>query len=197
MTLPNKLTLMRIALVPLMVVIAFVPFFSNHFIGTISLANFINVIIFVAASLTDFLDGYLARKNNQVTTFGKFADPIADKLLVVSALIILMVQFSGDIWWYLPAWSVIIIIAREFIVSGIRLVMAQRNVVVHASWFGKVKTFTTMVAITILFLYQIPIFNIPLFGIVGAIMMYVALLFTILSGVEYFMKSKEILLESV
>jgi len=193
MTLPNKLTIARIALVPVMVIIAFIPFFNNHFLGPISLANFINLIIFIIASLTDFLDGYLARKNDQVTTFGKFADPIADKLLVISALVILAMQLNQtDNWWYFPVWSLIIIIAREFIVSGVRLVVAEKGVVIHASWFGKVKTFTQMVGICFLFFHSIPVL-----GIIGAILMYVALLFTILSGAQYVYKSRKYLLESV
>ena len=105
MTLPNKLTMFRIILVPVMVAIAYIPFFNNQSIGTMSLANFINIIIFAVASFTDFLDGSIARKRNLVTTFGKFADPLADKLLVISAMVVLSSQFKvqPQIAWFMPA----------------------------------------------------------------------------------------------
>ena len=161
MTLPNKLTMFRIILIPLMVVVAYVPFFSSISVGSISVANFINVLIFSIASATDFLDGYIARKHNLVTTFGKFADPLADKLLVVSAMVILCTQLQGTIYsWFIPGWVIIAILCREFIVSGIRLVAVERGNVIAAGFLGKLKTATTMVAIIFLFLYQIEYFNI-------------------------------------
>lgn len=199
MTLPNKLTMFRIILVPVMVAIAYIPFFNNESIGTMSLANFINIIIFAVASFTDFLDGSIARKRNLVTTFGKFADPLADKLLVISAMVVLSSQFQvqPEIAWFMPAWVIITILCREFIVSGIRLVAVERGKVIAAGFLGKLKTFTTMVAIIFLFLYQVNLFNIPLFGYIGAVLMYVALLFTILSGIEYFWKNRKVILESI
>jgi CDP-diacylglycerol--glycerol-3-phosphate 3-phosphatidyltransferase len=200
MTLPNKLTMFRIVLIPLMVVVAYVPFFSNeaYNIGSMSLANFINIIIFTVASATDFLDGYIARKYNLVTTFGKFADPLADKLLVVSAMVILCTQLQGTAFeWFIPGWVIIVILCREFIVSGIRLVAVERGNVIPAGILGKIKTATTMVAIIFLFLYQIKIGDVLVFGYIGAALMYVALFFTILSGIEYFWKNRKVILESI
>ena len=200
MTLPNKLTMFRIVLIPLMVVVAYVPFFSEeaYYIGSMSLANLINIIIFTVASATDFLDGAIARKYNLVTTFGKFADPLADKLLVVSAMVILCTQLQGTAFeWFIPGWVIIAILCREFIVSGIRLVAVERGNVIPAGFLGKIKTATTMVAIILLFLYQIEICNIPLFGYIGGGLMYLALLFTILSGIEYFWKNRQVILESI
>ena len=201
MTLPNKLTMFRIILIPVMVAIAYIPFFNeNKFLGVMSLANFINVIIFTVASLTDFLDGYLARKHNLVTTFGKFADPLADKLLVISAMVVLCTQiqeYHPELTWFIPGWVIIVILCREFIVSGIRLVAVERGNVIAAGMLGKIKTFTTMVALIFLFLHEIEIFGILLFGYIGAVLMYVALFFTVLSGIEYFWKNRKVILESI
>lgn len=200
MTLPNKLTMFRIILIPVMVVIAYIPFFNENYLGSISLANFINLFIFAVASFTDFLDGSIARKRNLVTTFGKFADPLADKLLVISAMVVLCTQiqaYAPQYTWFIPGWVIIVILCREFIVSGIRLVAVERGNVIAAGFLGKLKTATTMVAIIFLFLYQINVFNIPLFGYIGAVLMYVALLFTILSGIEYFWKNRKVILESI
>ena len=144
MTLPNKLTMFRIILIPVMVTIAYIPFFNENFVGPISLANFINVFVFVIASLTDFLDGHIARKRNLVTTFGKFADPLADKLLVGAALICLVE--TGQ----LPAWVVVIIISREFIISGFRLIASDNGVVIAASYWGKFKTVTQMAMVILI-----------------------------------------------
>ena len=193
MTLPNKLTMFRIILIPLMVVVAYVPFFSGYTVMGITLANLINVCIFTIASLTDFLDGYIARKYNLVTTFGKFADPLADKLLVVSAMVILCTQLTGSSnEWFIPGWVIIVILCREFIVSGIRLVAVERGNVIAAGFLGKLKTATTMVALIFLFFYEIPVL-----GYIGAGLMYLALLFTILSGIEYFWKNRKVILESI
>ena len=193
MTLPNKLTMFRIILIPLMVVVAYVPFFTSINVGCITLANLINVCIFALASATDFLDGYIARKYNLVTTFGKFADPLADKLLVVSAMVILCTQLTGENnEWFIPGWVIIVILCREFIVSGIRLVAVERGNVIAAGFLGKLKTATTMFALIFLFLYEIPVL-----GYIGAGMMYLALLFTILSGIEYFWKNRKVILESI
>ena len=193
MTLPNKLTMFRIILIPLMVVVAYVPFFTSINVGCITLANLINVCIFALASATDFLDGYIARKYNLVTTFGKFADPLADKLLVVSAMVILCTQLTGENnEWFIPGWVIIVILCREFIVSGIRLVAVERGNVIAAGFLGKLKTATTIFALIFLFLYEIPVL-----GYIGAGMMYLALLFTILSGIEYFWKNRKVILESI
>ena len=202
MTLPNKLTLFRILLIPAMVIVAYIPVLNDGslMIGSMTLANFINVIIFIVASSTDFLDGYIARKYNLVTTFGKFADPLADKLLVISAMVVLCTQiqqYAPQYSWFIPGWVIIVILCREFIVSGIRLVAVERGNVIAAGLMGKIKTFTTMVALIVLFFYQIEFNQVPVFGYIGAGLMYVALLFTILSGAEYFWKNRKVILESI
>ena len=207
MTLPNKLTLFRILLVPVMIIVAFIPYLNNHVIFlNMSIANFINLIIFALASFTDFLDGKIARKYNLITTFGKFADPLADKMLVTSGMVILCKEFIevsistpelSWVKWLLPAWAIIIILCRDLVVDGVRLVAAQKNNVIAAGWLGKIKTFVTMVAIVFLFLYQITIGNLYIFAYIGGFLMYVALLFTILSGIQYFWRSRKIILESI
>ena len=141
MTLPNKLTLLRILLVPVMVVIAFIPYLNEHtiFNSGLSMANFINLIIFALASITDFLDGKIARKYNLVTTFGKFADPLADKMLVTSAMVILCLQMNGTpYWWFMPAWGLILILCRDLIVDGVRFMCAQKGATIAADIFGKI-----------------------------------------------------------
>ena len=145
MNLPNKLTIFRIILVPIMVII---PFFNipGEFLG-IPISLLIIDAIFIIASITDKLDGYLARKNNQVTAFGKFLDPLADKILVLAAMIMLVEMEK------LPAWIPIIVLAREFMVSGYRLIAVEKGgVVIAASKWGKLKTITQMIAIILAFL---------------------------------------------
>ena len=133
-----------------------------------------------------------------MTTFGKFADPLADKLLVVSAMIILCTQLQGtDFSWFIPGWVIIAILCREFIVSGIRLVAVERGNVIAAGFMGKLKTATTMAALIFLFLYQVEICGVAVFGYIGAALMYLALVFTILSGIEYFWKNRQVILESI
>ena len=132
MNVPNRLTILRVAMIPLFVIAMLwqqLPY-SDYIAGG----------LFIAACITDFFDGYLARKYNQVTTFGKFMDPLADKLLVCAALIC----FLADPQTNMPAWVVIIIISREFIISGFRLVAAEKGVTIAASYWGKVKTFVQM-----------------------------------------------------
>lgn len=201
MTLPNKLTLFRIILIPAMVIISCIDYLNSKTIfGQLSIANFINLLIFMVASFTDFLDGSIARARNLVTTFGKFADPLADKLLVISAMIILCLQINvaAPLYaWFIPGWVIITILCREFIVSGIRLVAVERGNVIAAGWLGKIKTATTMFAIIFLFLYQVRINDIPVFGYIGAVLMYLALAFTVLSGIEYFWKNRKVILESI
>ena len=155
MNLANKLTILRILLVPIMVII---PFFNiEGDLWGIPITYLIIDVIFIIAALTDKLDGHIARTRNQITTFGKFLDPIADKIVVVTAMIML-VEFG-----HLPAWIPIIVIFREFIVSGYRLVAVQKDGnVIAANIWGKLKTVTQMVAITLAFLDPNPygtIFN--------------------------------------
>lgn len=187
MNLPNRLTLLRIILIPIIVIIPEINYLNQEFFSGVTLANFIVLIIFCIASFTDFLDGYLARKYNLVTDFGKFMDPLADKLLVFAAFIILIE--NG-----LPGWIVTVIVAREFMVTGIRVLAANNNVVIAASKLGKAKTVSQMLTIIILLLNNYP-FSLISFPM-GIIMMYVAVGLTIISGVDYFIKNKNIILKS-
>ena len=195
MNLPNKLTIFRILLVPIMVII---PFFNiqGEFLN-IPIEYWIVNIIFCIASITDKLDGQIARKNNMVTTFGKFADPLADKILVISALVML-VEYTR-----LPAWIPIIVLAREFIVSGYRLVAVEKGgKVIPASFWGKLKTVTQMIAVIGAFL-DINTFGAFLTGeltgitlIVNALWsttMFISVIATIFSGWDYVKDGKELL----
>ncbi|MGM9970991.1 MAG: CDP-diacylglycerol--glycerol-3-phosphate 3-phosphatidyltransferase [Anaeroplasmataceae bacterium] len=205
MTLPNKLTLLRILLIPVMVIIAYIPALKNTYVFEyknifygISLANLINAIIFIVASLTDMLDGHIARKYNLVTTFGKFADPLADKCLVFTALLILMVQPSMINGWVhmgyvVPVWCAVVIMIREFMVSGIRLVAAGEGNVIAAAKLGKWKTAVTMVTLVVLFLSHIS----KWLELVGFIMLIISVILTVVSGIEYFWKNRKIILKSV
>ncbi|MCR5232216.1 MAG: CDP-diacylglycerol--glycerol-3-phosphate 3-phosphatidyltransferase [Acholeplasmatales bacterium] len=199
MTLPNKLTMGRIVVVPVMVAIACIPWLNqNNIFLNVNYANFINFILFVLASLTDFLDGYIARKYNLVTTFGKFADPLADKMLVLTSLMILMVQnanaYFGNFGFKIVAlWAVAIILIRELMVSGIRLVAAQKGEVIAAGMAGKVKTFVTMIAIGVAFLAGLH----NVVAIIALVLIYVSVILTVYSGIVYFINAKKIILESV
>lgn len=198
MNLPNKLTLFRIILVPIMVIVSFFDI-PGSFLG-ISTTMWIMELIFIIASITDKLDGYLARKNNQVTNFGKFLDPIADKILVVAAMIL----FVG--MGRLPAWIPIIVIFREFAVSGYRLIAVQNNgEVIAANVWGKLKTVTQMIAIILMFLTTQPYFAFVnsaltymttgdfVMNILASIFMTVSVIATIFSGYEYLKGGKDLL----
>ena len=176
MNLPNKLTLFRVILIPFFVFFLLAPYFEGY-------GNYIAVAIFIVASITDFLDGKIARKYNLVTNFGKFMDPLADKLLVCSALICL-IQLES-----IPAWVVIIIIAREFIISGFRLIASDNGVVIAASYWGKFKTAFQMLTVIVLIL------NIPnkVFTILGTVLIYVSLALTVISLIDYIAKNKDVL----
>ncbi len=175
MNIANKITLVRIFLVPV-----FVLFMLTDFTEYNSLIAF---IVFVIATITDKIDGTIARKYNLVTDFGKFLDPIADKLLVSSALICLTADGT------LPAWITIVIIGREFIISAFRLVCADTGKTVAATWWGKSKTIAQMVTIIVLLL------NIPQLAILETILIYVSLALTIISLVDYFVKNINVLKE--
>lgn len=176
MNLPNKLTLFRVILIPFFVFFLLAPYFPGY-------GNYIAVAIFIIASLTDFLDGKIARKYNLVTNFGKFMDPLADKLLVCSALICLI--SLGKI----PSWVVIIIIAREFIISGFRLIASDNGVVIAASYWGKFKTASQMLMVIVLML------NLQgrVFSIIGTVLIYVSLALTVISLIDYIAKNKDVL----
>jgi len=191
MNLPNKITLLRIFLIPLFIIVLSLPFnWGVWKIGTTTLpiTHFVAGLIFLIASLTDWLDGYLARKLDLITNLGKFLDPLADKLLV-SAAFILLVQLQ-----LAPAWIVIIIISREFAITGFRLVAAGEGLVLAASELGKLKTATQIIAIILLIFHNWPFVYIdfPL----HTFMLYVALIFTIWSGIDYFIKNIHVLRET-
>ncbi len=192
MTIPNMLTLLRIILIiPLIVVSQMESLYTDdQVIMDVFLGNWIMIGIFIVASLTDFLDGYLARKWDQVTSFGKFADPLADKLLVFASLLYFIT--TGLV----ADWVVMIILSREFIVTGVRLVAASEGKVIAASSLGKYKTASTMVAIILLYINPLLIID-SIEMSVGDIMMIIAVALTIISGIDYFWKNKDIVLESV
>ena len=193
MNLPNKLTIFRIILVPIMVIIPFLGIDGKIF--GIPTEWIIIDLIFIIASITDKLDGYLARKNNQVTTFGKFLDPLADKILVLAAMVIL-VEMSK-----LPAWIPIIVLAREFMVSGYRLIAVEKGgEVIAASKWGKLKTVTQMIAI-ILAILDLNAFGECFKGVlqggdlilnlIVTILMIVQVIATIFSGIDYMKGAKK------
>ena len=177
MNLPNKLTTLRVIMIPFFVFFLLWQNGENYTFRMIALA------LFIIASLTDLLDGKIARKYNLVTNFGKFMDPIADKLLVCSALICL-IELNA-----LPAWMVIIIISREFIISGFRLIASDNGVVIAASYWGKFKTTFQMVSVVLLIL------DIPALAFVTTICVWIALVLTIVSLVDYIYKNHKILTE--
>lgn len=188
MNLPNRLTLIRVLLIPIIVIISLIKRLDKIFFSGVTYSDFIVLVIFCIASFTDFLDGYIARKYNLVTDFGKFMDPLADKLLVFSAFIILIE------WGRIDGWIVTVIVAREFMVTGIRILAASNNVVIAASKLGKAKTISQMVTIIILLLNGL-ITSFTSFPI-GLIMTYIAAALTIISGADYLIKNKDIILKS-
>ena len=175
MNLPNKLTILRVILIPFFLVFLMVP--------GIPAGKWIALAIFVIASLTDCLDGQIARKYNLITNFGKFMDPLADKLLVDSALI----AFVG--MGRIQTWIVIVIIAREFIISGFRLVASDNGVVIAAGWWGKVKTVVQMIMIIIL----IADFGGTIIWYVEQVLIYAALILTVVSLIDYLVKNKDVI----
>ena len=177
MNLPNKLTVLRVIMIPFFVV----SLLAFH--GEVRLLRNLAAAIFIVASLTDMLDGKIARKYNLVTNFGKFMDPLADKLLVCSALICLIELGQ------LPSWMVIIIVSREFIISGFRLVASDNGVVIAASYWGKFKTTFQMIGVVLL------IFNIPALSTLTTIIVWIALALTVISLVDYIVKNAGVLTE--
>lgn len=177
MNLPNKLTILRVIMIPFFVLALLIEGGANQ------TYRYIAAAIFIIASLTDMLDGKIARKYNLVTNFGKFMDPLADKLLVCSALIC-MVELKE-----LPAWMVIIIISREFIISGFRLVASDNGVVIAASYWGKFKTTFQMIAVVLL------IIRIEALSMVTTAVVWIALALTVISLVDYIVKNAGVLKE--
>ena len=177
MNLPNKLTILRVIMIPFFVLAL------SYNGGENQTLRYVAAAIFIIASLTDMLDGKIARKYNLVTNFGKFMDPLADKLLVCSALICL-VELKE-----LPAWMVIVIISREFIISGFRLVASDNGVVIAASYWGKFKTTFQMIAVALL------IVGIPALSMVTTAVVLIALILTVISLVDYIAKNVNVLKE--
>lgn len=175
MNLPNKLTILRVILIPVFLLVLF--------LAPAPLNRYIAVAIFIIASLTDMLDGKIARKYNLVTNFGKFMDPLADKLLVMSALVS-MVALKD-----LAAWVVIIILAREFAITGFRTLAMEANIVMAASWWGKVKTTVQMMMVVVVLLH-LPF---AYMRTLEMVLIGLAVFFTILSGVDYIVKNKQVL----
>ena len=169
MTIANKLTLFRIALIPAFLAVLYVGFANS---------NYVAMAIFIVAGLTDIADGYIARKRGEVTDFGKFIDPMADKILVVSAL--LWFVEKGDV----PAWAALVVIIREFLVTGLRLVAVSNGRVIAAAVSGKIKTVATMICLSAMFLELLPWMIYVCLGVIIAT--------TLASGVEYFIKNRDV-----
>ena len=170
MNLPNKLTLLRVLMIP-----AFLGVLYWGFPGS----TYVALGIFIVASLTDLLDGYIARSRNLVTDFGKFMDPLADKVLVVTAMLWFVERGQ------MPAWAVAVVIFREFAVSGLRLVAVEGGRVIAAGWSGKVKTASTMICLILMFL--------PIPGWMNTLCVWVIVLTTLYSGVEYFVQNRDVM----
>lgn len=172
MNLPNRLTCLRMILVPVFVLFMYLPFTGSRYIA---------LAVFIIASLTDTADGYIARKYKLITDFGKFMDPLADKLLVCSALICLVSTAE------IPAWVVIIIVGREFVISGFRLIASDNGIVIAASYWGKFKTVSQMAMIIVILL------NVPAFRPLEIILMIIATSLTLISLIDYIYKNKNVL----
>lgn len=176
MNLANRITLLRVVMIPLFLVVLYAGFPGSRYIA---------LAVFIVASLTDFLDGYIARTYNQTTDFGKFLDPLADKLLVVSAM--LFFAERGQ----MAGWAVFLVIAREFAVTGLRLVAVDKGRVIAAGWSGKVKTATTMVCVCIMLtdLFRLSLGSVTLNGLC----VFAIVVTTVYSGAEYFIRNADVL----
>lgn len=170
MNLPNKITMFRVIMIPAFLVFCYLSFPGSRYIA---------LAFFVVASFSDFLDGKIARSRNLITDFGKFMDPLADKCLVTAAMLVFVE------WGQMPAWVLAVVIAREFAVSGLRMMAASGGKVIAAAWSGKVKTAATMVCVILMFL--------PIPGWLNTVCWLVILVTTVYSGVEYFIKNRTVI----
>ena len=196
MNLPNKLTVFRIILVPIMIFVWLFPYEQFNFMFyefnfgpvSLSLLNIVVLVIFALASITDMLDGMIARKYNMITTFGKFADPIADKLLVNTTLIIMASKHL------IPVLPVVIMLGRDIIVDGCRMIASKNGVVIAAGYLGKLKTVSQMIAIILVLLNNLPF---ELYGIpMASIVLWFATLTSVMGGYSYFIQLKDYIFES-
>lgn len=189
MNLPNKITLFRVLMIPVVMIIGELYFLQQKFIfGTdfLTVGNLVLLILFIVCAFSDFLDGYIARKNNIVTNFGKFADPLADKILVLALFVILLEQNNA-----LKGWMVTLIFAREFIVTGFRVIAASKNINIAAGWLGKIKTNLQFFSVILLLLFGF--MNNDIIQIIIQVILYATILMTIISGTEYIIKNKKVL----
>lgn len=168
MTTASKVTLVRVLMIPVFMVLLLLGYHIPA------------LIVFVVASCTDFVDGYIARHYNQVSNFGKFLDPLADKLLVIACMVI-FIQ-----WQRMPAWAVMIVLTREFAVTGLRLVAVENGRVIAAGWLGKIKTASTMVGLCVMLLF-------PNHALLDAVVTAVIVITTLVSGIEYFVRNWDVL----
>jgi len=203
MNLPNKLTVGRMLAIPIIIIISLITRLDEIIVfGSVdiyvTLRDIIILIVFIIAAFTDFLDGYIARKNNLITDFGKFMDPLADKLLVLSAMIVLLEGGRFMVFGFSLGFVVTIILAREFMVTGIRLLAVDNNIVIAASKLGKLKTVSQMLMIIVLLLNAYPFSFLGEFArdITLVVVINVAGLLTLISGIDYFIKNKELILKS-
>lgn len=189
MNLPNKLTLLRVVMIVPFVLCLLASHQKWQFLGgAADYLEYVALLIFVLASLTDLIDGKIARKYNLVTNFGKFMDPLADKLLVCAAMIVLVEM--GRI----PSWVVIVIISREFIISGFRLIASDNGVVIAASYWGKFKTTFQMIMICMMIVMDTPLFaGVPAFAGITYGVMWIALVLTVVSLIDYLVKNRSVL----
>ena len=208
MTIANKITIGRILMIPLMIIFVIIPSLNkpeDTIIFGMTIGQLIFTILFILASLTDFLDGYLARSRDEITTFGKFLDPIADKILVLTALIFMTkfpywIDGNQDRYSIYILIGILVIIIREFVITGIRLVAADKGKVIAASSLGKAKTFATMIAIIVMLFNGFGLMNLikeGLFDYISMGIFWVAIILTLLSGVDYIIRNRAIILESV
>lgn len=201
MTISNKITITRICLIPVMIIFALIPSLNkNIMFWGITAGQLIFTIIFIIAAASDFLDGYLARKRQEITTFGKFLDPIADKLLVLAGFLFLLVfpNYHDQIYLYQIIIGVIIILLREFLVTGIRLVAVDNGLVIAASKLGKLKTITTMLALIMMLFNGFYLWHAFEWGYdyLSLSLFWIAVVLTLVSGIDYLIKNRKVILQS-